>query len=185
MQGSIFTSFSEMVIEKMGMECWNELIYETQPASKGVYTAGAQYADSELVAMVVKLSSKTGTAVNELLGAFGEYTFGRLYQNSPADLSSLTNLRDFILAVDDVIHSEVKRVHPDAYLPTFEYFDIGNGDLKLHYFSKRKLCHVAIGLIRGAAVEFAEQIEITHPICMRDGSEHCELIIQFKGKIDE
>ncbi len=181
MQGSIFTAFSDMVIEKMGMACWNELLEQTKPASQGIYTAGEQYKDAELIEMVKLLSKKTDIAINDLLTAFGEYMFEGLYQNSPADLSSLTNLKDFLLAIDSVIHSEVKRLHPSAYLPSFKYHSSDNGDLTLEYCSKRKLCHVAVGLIRGAAAKFSEKITISHPVCMHKGADHCELIIHFEG----
>jgi len=167
------------------MECWNDLIDKTKPSSKGVYTAGAQYSDAELISMVGLISEQSGIAINELLNDFGEYMFEDLYQNSPADLSSLTNLKDFLLAIDSVIHSEVKRVHPTAYLPSFEYHENQNGDLRLNYFSKRKLCFVATGLIRGAAKKFSEKINISHPVCMHEGDVHCELIIHFEGKVNE
>ena len=182
MQGTIFTILSEMVIENMGMECWNDLLNKVSPHSKGVYTSGAQYQDSELVDMVKELSLQSELPINTLLSSFGEYMFEKLYEQSPTDLSSLTNLKDFLLAIDSVIHSEVKRVHPNAYLPTFEYHDEGNGDLILHYYSKRKLCYVAIGLIKGAAKKFSEEITILHPVCMHNGSQHCEFIIQFNER---
>ena len=185
MQGTIFTSFSDMVIEKMGMECWNNLLNKTSPESNGVYTAGAQYADTELIAMVKELSQQSGIEVDKLLDSFGEYMFETLYQNSPTDLSSITNLKEFILSIDSVIHSEVKRLHPSAYLPKFKYVKINEDTLELLYFSKRKLCFVATGLIKGAANKFAEQITITHPVCMHKGAEHCRLVIHFLGKLDD
>lgn len=185
MQGTIFTSFSDMVIEKMGMACWNDLLEKTCPESQGIYTEGAQYADAELIKMVEELSQQSGISIDILLDSFGEYMFDNLYKNSPTDLSSITNLKEFILSIDDVIHTEVKRVHPAAYLPTFKYFESDEHTLKLEYFSKRKLCFVATGLLKGAAIKFAEQISISHPVCMHNGADHCELIIHFKGKVDE
>lgn len=182
MQGSIYTSFSDMVIEKMGMEQWNELLEKTNPPSQGVYTSGQQYEDSELINMVVALSEKTGIAAEKLVEAFGQYLFDSLYRTSPANVSHIDNLREFLLAIDSVIHVEVKRVHPDSYLPKFEYEDGENGELIMYYTSKRKLCHASIGLIFGAAKQFDEAIEITHPECMHDGAERCKLIVNFKGK---
>lgn len=184
MQGTIFTSFEEMVVESMGMECWNDLIDKTKPPSRGIYTTGAQYDDMELIKMVEALSLKSGIEISILLDTFGEHMFDKLYQNSPADLSSIGDLKSFILAIDSVIHSEVKRVHPSAYLPTFKYYERECGELELHYSSKRKLCFVATGLIKGAARKFAEKISITHPVCMHNGSDHCQLIIKFEGMID-
>lgn len=181
MQGTIFTAFSDMIIEKMGMEQWNELIDKTSPTSNGIYTSGAQYEDSELINMVVVLSEKTGIAAEKLVEAFGQYLFDVLYKNSPVDVSKIDTLRDFLLAIEDVIHVEVKRLNPDSYLPTFNYEDGPNGELIMYYSSKRQLCHASIGLIFGAAKQFDEKIEIGHPQCMHDGAQSCKLIVKFVG----
>lgn len=179
MQGSIFTAFSDMIIEKMGMEQWNDLLDKTSPPSQGIYTNGEQYDDSELINMVVALSEKTGIAPEKLIEAFGQYLFEILYNNSPVDVSKIDNLRDFLLAIENVIHAEVKRVSPKADLPTFEYEDGPNNELIMYYSSKRKLCHACIGLIYGAAKQFDEVIEIHHPLCMHDGENCCKLIVSF------
>ena len=180
MQGSIYTTFSDMIIEKMGMEQWNELLEKTNPPSKGVYTSGQQYEDSELINMVIELSNKTGIEVEKLVEAFGQYLFDSLYKTSPVDISKINDLREFLLSIDQVIHVEVKRLHPNAYLPKFDYEDGENGELIMYYTSKRKLCHASIGLIFGAAKKFNQTITIGHPECMHDGAERCKLVVTFK-----
>jgi len=180
MQGSIFTAFSDMIIEKIGMEQWNELLEKTGPVSQGLYTSGDQYADSELVNMVVLLSEKTGVKPETLIQDFGQYLFSSLYENCPSDISNIKNLREFLLSIHSVVHVEVKRLHPNAYLPTFEYEDGEGTDLIMYYSSKRKLCHASVGLIHGAAKQFNEEITISHPECMHTGKERCKLIIKFK-----
>lgn len=180
MQGSIFTTFSDMIIDKMGMEQWNELLEKTNPESKGIYTSGDQYEDSELVSMVVLLSEKTGVAPEKLIEAFGLYLFDSLYKNCPTDLSEIKTLREFLLSIHSVIHVEVKRLHPNAYLPVFEYEDGEGNDLIMYYSSKRKLCHASVGLIYGAAKQFNEEITISHPECMHAGKDRCKLVITFK-----
>jgi len=182
MQGSIYTAFSDMVIEQMGMEQWNELIEQTLPPSHGVYTSGAQYQDSELINMVNALSNKTGIEHEQLMEKFGLFLFKKLYDSSPVDVSNLENLKSFLLAIDKVIHVEVKRLHPNAYLPSFEYENLNEDTLIMYYRSKRKLCHVSIGLIFGAADQFNETITISHPECMHHGATRCKLVISFKGQ---
>ncbi|MBU2970864.1 heme NO-binding domain-containing protein [Pseudoalteromonas sp. C2R02] len=179
MQGSIFTAFSDMIIDQMGMEKWNELLEKTNPSSGGVYTSGAQYEDSELINMVVLLSEQTGIAVDDLIESFGTYVFDILYKNSGVDVSSIDNLRDFLLAIDNVIHVEVQRLYPNAYLPQFEYEEGNDGDLIMYYSSKRKLCAVSVGLIKGASNKFNEPVTISHPECMHHGAEKCKLIVKF------
>jgi len=180
MQGTIYTAFSDMIIDKMGMAQWNELIEKSNLPSKGVYTSGQLYDDSELIKMMVVLSEKTGIAVDQLVEAFGQFLFDRLYKSSPVDVSKLDNLKAFLLDIDQNIHVEVKRGHPNAYLPKFEYEETEQGELIMYYSSKRKLCHLIIGLIHGAAKKFNESIDISHPQCMHDGAQCCKLIVSFK-----
>ena len=182
MQGSIYTAFSDMIIEQMGMEQWNELLEKTKPPSQGIYTSGEQYLDSELINMVQALSIKTGIDTETLIEKFGRYLFKTLYNNSPIDISAIDNLKTFLLAIDDLIHVEVKRLHPKAYLPTFDYETLDENTLIMYYSSKRKLCHASIGLIFGAADQFNEIITIEHPECMHQGASRCKLLINFKGQ---
>ena len=181
MQGAIYTAFSDMIIEQMGMEQWNELIEQTDPPSQGIYTSGEQYQDSELINMVQALSVKTGIEIEPLIEQFGRYLFKKLYETSPVDISKIDSLQSFLLAIDGLIHVEVKRLHPNAYLPTFEYETVDENTLIMYYSSKRKLWHVSIGLIFGAAEQFNEKISIKHPECMHQGAVRCKLVISFEG----
>lgn len=181
MQGSVFTAFSDMVIDKLGMESWDAILKGVNPKSGGIYTSGAQYDDAELVAMVQALSEMTQIPVPELVRQFGHYLFTILYHNSPADVSQVTNLREFLLMIDGVIHKEVKRLYPSAYLPRFSYDELNDGSLVIFYDSKRKLCHLSIGLIEGAAEHFGESIVTEHPRCMLVGHAHCEIVVKFVG----
>jgi hypothetical protein len=132
------------------------------------------------MALVSELSIITNIEPPVLVRAFGEYLFIPLFNSNPTDLSHITNLKDFLLCIDGVIHKEVKRVYPKAYLPTFEYSETDNGDLLMFYQSKRKLCHLSVGLITGAAKHFEQKISIEHPVCMHNGADKCELVISFE-----
>ena len=180
MQGSIFTAFSELVIEQQGMAAWDEMLDKVQPASDGIYTKGQQYDDDELFSLVGALAEKTGLPATDLVRAFGQFLFDKLYANMPPNVEHIDNLRDFLFAIDSVIHVEVQRIHPDAYLPKFHYEVNESDDLIMYYESKRKLCHAAEGLIMGAAAQFDSEVNILHPECMHEGSSRCKLVIQFK-----
>jgi predicted hydrocarbon binding protein len=181
MQGSIFTVFSEMVIEKMGIETWNELLVTVSPSSEGVYTKGMQYEDAEMMSLVGALSEKTKIDVSSLVRTFGNYLFIHLYNSCPVNVSHIHNLKDFLLSIDSVIHKEVKRVSPNAYLPSFDYSETPEGDLVMYYHSTRKLCHLSEGLILSAAAHFKQEITIEQPECMHNGDDKCKLVISFKG----
>ncbi|MFQ3193274.1 MAG: putative hydrocarbon binding protein [Colwellia sp.] len=180
MQGTVFTSFSDMVIEKMGMPVWNELLKKIKPNSEGIYTNGMQYENAEIMAYATELSIITQVDAPTLIRKFGEYLFIDFYRNSPLKTSQIDNLKDFLICVDSLIHKEVKRLYPNAYLPSFNYDEKPNGDLIMFYQSKRKLCHLCEGLIMGAAKHFQQSISIKHPECMHHGAERCKLVICFE-----
>lgn len=182
MQGIIFTALSDMVIEKLGMPVWDQLLDDADLPSQGAYTSGGRYDDAELLTLVGLLSARTGIAAPDLVRSFGEYLFAKLYASLPESLHNCYELRQFLLAIEHTIHKEVKRVYPDSYLPSFQYDDSNANQLTMQYRSKRKLCFAAEGLIAGAAAQFKQAIRIEHPICMHHGADHCCFIVLFDDK---
>lgn len=174
MKGMVFTLLSEMVEERFGYEMWDDLIETTAPASDGIYVSSELYPDEELMAYVAAMSEALNVPPNDLVFAFGEYMLGRFAQIHPEFFENHT-VKSFLKTVHDVIHVEVKKLHPDALLPQFDYEDPGPDQLVMLYRSPRGLCALAEGLISGSANHFNEKVAITHDICMHRDSDHCRL----------
>lgn len=181
MKGIVFCLFNELVEEKFGLEMWETLLEKVQPESQGIYTSAANYPFTELVALVGELSAQSGLPANDLVTAFGEYMFPKFAERNPEFVSDIDNLKDFLKTVDQVIHVEVKKMYPSANLPSFDYEDDASDQLTMRYQSPRKLCHLSEGLIQGAAKHYGESIHVDHPVCMHNGAEHCDIIINFIG----
>jgi hypothetical protein len=109
---------------------------------------------------------------------FGNYMLGRFADIHPEFFADHT-AKSFLKSVHDVIHVEVRKLHPDVVLPEFTYEDPADNALVMHYHSPRKLCQLAEGLIEGAAKQFDIEVSIKHDICMHDGADHCELGLVF------
>lgn len=178
MQGVIFTVLCDCVTENFGLDVWNELIEHVDPVSKGIYTSSANYTDEELFGLVVTLSEKVNVSVNDLVKVFGEYMFPHLISHMPEAHQQDMSFLDFMLSIDHVIHKEVERLYPDAYLPSIDFIQ-SSKELTMLYRSKRKLCLLAEGLTLGAAKYFNTDIQLEHPVCMHEGADHCEIIIKF------
>jgi len=178
MKGMIFTMLSDLVEAEFGIETWDDLIDETNPASNGIYTSVDVYPDSELLAYVTLLSKKSGVPANDLVHAFGKFVLRKFYEMHPEFFSNHT-AKTFLQSVHDVIHVEVKKLHPDVVLPDFEYEDVAENVLVMHYHSPRQLCHLAEGLIEEASAKFNVDIDIDHSTCTHDGANHCELRLEF------
>ena len=142
-------------------------------------TAGESYPDEELFSLVGCISEKTGLAIETLVGAFGERLFKGLAERNPSFIKTESTLKGFLKSVHDVIHIEVRKLYENPNLPDFEYEDNSDNTLLMRYRSPRKLCILAEGLIRGAALHYDTRIDIKHPICMHKGSDHCDLIVRF------
>lgn len=177
MQGLIYTILADMVIESKGIGFWNKVLEEVNLPSKGIYTAGIQYDDAELMLLVEYLSDALNMPQFELIRLYGQYLFPKLLERLPQGYVELSSMKRFLLQVDEVIHKEVKRIHPNVYLPEFEYQDTAENQLIMMYRSKRKLCSLSEGLILGAGEYFNTPVNIAHPICMLEGHDHCRLEI--------
>lgn len=117
------------------------------------------YPEEELFTLVGALSKATEVPVEDLVRAFGEYAFEPLTGIYPDSVKPGMTVKDFLKSVHGVIHVEVKKLYPDAALPSFDYEDPGPNELVMIYRSPRMLAALAEGLITGAAKHFNTQID--------------------------
>ena len=178
MKGMVFTMFADMIEKEFGIDTWDKLIDETAPESQGIYTSVEVYPDQELLAYVSILSQQSEVPVNNLVFAFGKYLMGR-FQEIHSDFFVDHDLKSFLKSVHDVIHVEVKKLHPGVVLPEFKYDDTGADTLTMFYHSPRQLCSLAEGLISGAADCFNTMVDVSHDVCMHRGADHCQLDLRF------
>ncbi|MBK1832020.1 heme NO-binding domain-containing protein [Verrucomicrobiaceae bacterium R5-34] len=155
MKGIVFTEFLNMVEEAHGLDMVDTIIEKSDLASGGAYTAVGTYPHSEIVSLVVNLSQETSTEVSDLLKAFGQYMFHGLARAYPQFVEQSSDPLDFLEQVETYIHVEVRKLYPDAELPTFQC-SRPNGPNELHmvYHSIRHMEDVCEGLIKGSLEHF-------------------------------
>src|SRR5690606_27411138 len=87
--------------------------------------------------------------------------------------------RAFVLALNDIIHPEVRKLYPGADVPDFG-FDTRDPDvLRMTYRSARRLCAFAEGLIEGAARHYGEDVAVRQTACMHRGDSACVFELRF------
>lgn len=177
MKGVVFNLLEEMVEQNFGVAVWDELLDAT--GQDGIFVSTESYPDEMLVALVVAAHEKSGIPINELVRSFGEYTFPKFYEQNKKFFTPGMSLKEFLLLVDRVIHVEVRKLHPDAALPQFDYIDDQDDELTMIYSSPRKMCMMAEGLICGAAKHFDTDYTLTHDQCMHDGADTCRLHLKL------
>lgn len=179
MKGVVFNLLENMVEAQLGAEAWDALLDAAD--SDGIFVATETYPDEELLSLVAAASEATGIPAQDLVRSFGEFMLPEFAKRYPVFFEPHNNVRDFLLSVDQVIHVEVRKLYPEAGLPTFEYEEDNPDTLTMLYRSPRKLCALSEGLITGAAKYFKQPVTITHDICMHKGSDHCELKLDFRA----
>lgn len=159
MKGMVFTEFMDLVEDKWSLDMVDTIIAQSGVASGGAYTAVGTYPHEEMVALVVALSKETGIAVPDLIKAFGSHMFSRFAKLYPRFFKDAQNSFQFLSGIEDIIHAEVRKLYPDAELPTFKVKD-SPGRLELTYFSPHPFADLAQGLIEGCIAHFAEDIAV-------------------------
>jgi len=173
MKGAIFIGFSEFVETKYGLTLWLQTVEACNLNSNGEYLSTDLYDDAEFNTLIKQLSQRLTKPENELKREFGQHFFNTLMSIAKTHVENIDNLFDFLIAVDKVIHIEVKKADPLAYTPALFYDAPSEDVLVIRYSSKRKMCHFAEGLILGAASYFNQEISLSQQVCMCKGDKHC------------
>jgi predicted hydrocarbon binding protein len=181
MKGIVFVALSEMVQEKFGHGFWNETISKANLPSEGIYTSAENYDDSEALSLLTVISSKLSKAPDEILKIFGIHLINSFHLRYPKFFNGNTYL-SFLKSVDLVIHVELKKIYPETNLPKiFVTNESTEENIVVYYYSKRKMCSLAHGLMKGAAGIFNKQVRIVHEKCVLKGDEDCIFHITTKG----
>lgn len=178
MKGIVFALLQQVVTEEYGEGTWDALL---EAASlEGAYTAVGTYPDDELFRLVGAASETLGLAPDDIVAWFGRNAMPLLHARYPQMFEGHTSVRSFVLTLNDVIHPEVRKLFPGAYVPEFEFDDSRPDGIDISYSSHRRLCSFAEGLIKGAADRYGEIVEVVHVKCMKKGDHKCVLSCTFR-----
>ena len=177
MKGIIFNVAAQVVIDAYGEETWDSLL--DAAGVDGSYTSLGNYPDDELASIVAVAAESVGVSEADLLRQLGEGAIPLLIERYPNFFSPHHSTRAFLLTLNEIIHAEVRKLHPDAQTPEFR-FDVSNPDqLLMHYSSPRRLCMLAEGFVQGTARTYGEVAHVEQIECMHRGDDHCIISCAF------
>lgn len=160
MKGIIFTEFLELVEDKFGFEMTDKIITNSNLPSGGTYTSIGTYDHMEMISLVTELSKESKVPVPDLLYIYGKHLFGRFPLHYPQFFENAGSALDFLQGIEEYIHTEVRKLYPDAELPYFDTNRITDNTLEMLYKSKRNMPEVAHGLIEGCLIYFKTEGKI-------------------------
>lgn len=174
--------FQRFVITRFGREAWPALTSGAGiPLGNELLSMATTYPDDYLFALVPVASEVTGIAVPVLLEDFGVFLAPSLLRIYQPLISSKWRTLDVIENTETAIHRVVRQRNPEAAPPKLRVERKGEDDVEIDYRSHRKLCAVAVGIIRGIASHFSEAVGIEQSECMHRGDDRCLIVVHRSG----
>lgn len=171
MKGIVFTEFLDLVEDKFGLETVDEIIEKSDLKTDGVYTSIGTYAFSDMLQLLQNLSEKTKITIDELLLIYGEHFFSVLEKSYPELLGTYKDPIEMISSIENHIHVEVRKIYPDAELPTFEVIEKKENSLVMIYRSSRAMHHFGLGLMNKTFEHFNSTASIQLEKVKENGTE--------------
>lgn len=171
MKGIVFTEFLDLVEDKFGIEMVDKIIEQSKLDSDGVYTAIGTYKFSEMLQLLENLSKNTGISTDDLLLVYAEHFFTVLEKSYPGLLATYKDPIEMLSSIEDHIHVEVKKIYPDAELPTFLVEEKSENSLIMLYKSSRAMHHFGLGLMNKTFEHFNSSAKIVLEKIKSDGTE--------------
>lgn len=180
MKGIVFTEFLDLVEAKFGLEMVDAIIESSQLESKGIYTSVGTYEFSEMLQLLKQLSANTDISIDNLLLVYGEHFFSAIETSYPSLLATYKGPIDMLSSIENHIHIEVRKIYPDAELPTFKTIEKTDTSLIMIYKSSRAMHHFGLGLMNKTFEHFNSTAKIVLEKLNEDGTEVKFMITENK-----
>jgi hypothetical protein len=178
MKGVVFNLLEAVVRRDYGEDTWETLLEAANV--DGAYSSLGNYPDEEMSKLVGAASSALKLPADDVVRWFGRNALPLLAKKHPKFFEPHNSTRPFLLTLNDVIHSEVRKLYPGADVPEFTYDTSSSEVLLMHYRSPRKLCALAEGFIEATAAHYGENLSLDQPECMKRGDDKCVLRVSVK-----
>lgn len=172
MHGLIFSELKKFVVAQLGADAWNKLLTEAGLGSK-LYLPTQAYSDEELGRLVATASRLTGIPSARLLESFGQFIAPELLRLYSTQINPAWRTLDVIEKTESFVHRAVRLKVPGADPPRLATTRPSPDEVILEYTSQRRLCPVAIGIIKGTAQSLKDDVEVREDQCMLRGDARC------------
>ena len=174
--GVIFDELEKYVVRETGRSGLAR-IRKLTGRGNGGYDLGQTYPDAELGVIVGGMVEATSRPAEQIIEEFGESMVPGLLEVYGFLVNPRWSFIDFLLNTEDVIHRGVKLHTPNARPPELRVERAGPESVVVTYRSKRALCRLAKGIIRGAAAHYRVGVTLSEERCMLRGDPECRITV--------
>lgn len=179
MYGVIFDELEKYALRETGASGLAQIRKLTGRGSN-TYQLGETYPDAELGLIVRGMVDATNRPAERIVEEFGVAMVPGLLEVYGFLVNPRWSFMEFLLHTEDVIHRGVKLHTPHAKPPELQVERNGES-VVITYRSKRNLCSLAKGIIRGAAAHYRVDVTLSEERCMLRGDREC--LISVSGEV--
>lgn len=155
MKGILFCEFVEYLEAEFGEDQAQDIIEKSKLESEGAFSRVGFYDYQELISLLTMTAHETDNEATDLLQGYANHLFGVFKRDYGVFFKGKSSAVEMLKTVDDHIHVEVKKLYPDAELPSFAFEEQGE-KIKLKYHSPRPLASVAYALVNACLHSFGD-----------------------------
>lgn len=161
MKGTVHKCVEKLVIEKFGLDKWEECLASVGLDEDHVFMMNDDVDEATTMRMLGNMPAILGISFQQLLDAFGEYwACSYTPKVYPAYFEGIHSSKEMLVNLDR-IHREVTENMDNARPPRFTYKWVDEHTLQMQYSSKRGLIDLFISIAKGMNKYFNEENKIT------------------------
>jgi hypothetical protein len=152
----------------------------TLSATSTKYLPTGVYPDEDAVDLIRAVAESSAAPLETVLERFGEFLAPHLVKVAGSLVEPEWRTLDLVEHTEAVIHAMVRTSRPGAAPPVIECVRAAPDELHVVYASRRRLCRLAVGLLRGVAGHFGEEVDLEEPACMLRGDPFCSFVVRLR-----
>lgn len=161
MKGVIALAVKELIEKKFGQSAWKEILEKAGITKEPMLLPITDVDDKIILNILDSIASVLKLTPTQVADAFGEFWVmeysQKLYKHY---YTAAKNAKEFLLKMDEV-HASITKKMANSKPPRFEYEWSDNRTLIMKYKSSRGLIDIMVGLIKGVAKYYKENLKIT------------------------
>ena len=178
MQGVILEEMRLYIVNEFGEAASSHVLERSGRPAGHQYDADQAYPDQELGLLALRAAEVTGKPIPEILEGFGEAIVPEMFKYYSILVNPRWSFNDFLLSMEPVLHAAL-HLHTPGALPTkVQATLIGPDSVRIVYDSPLRACAAVRGIIRGAAVHYGVEVEITENECVLRGDPACVFTVE-------
>lgn len=151
MKGAIFKAFEHFVVENYGEDMYEDIYDATDLETDEPFVGPGTYPATDLLALVTTTIGVLGISLDDALRAFGRHAFPALAESVSSLMEELDDPRTFLLNLESLIHTEVRKLDPEASPARFTVVEDSSTSIVLRYESPYGLFALVEGFFDGVA----------------------------------